>query len=145
MLRAANHLNVLGTGSDRMAGLGKGLERRAAEPVDRRARGGERQIRHERHRAGHVATEFAPLLRHAEHDILDRIWIDTASLNDGPHDGHGQLIAPHMAKHPSLGMRPADRGAAAGNDDGCGRRIAAVAWCVVSHDSHSVNGRPLLT
>ena len=126
MLDAADDLHVLGAGGDRVAGLGERLERRAAEPVDGRAGGGQRQPGHERRGAGDVAAQFPALLGRAEHDVLDRVLGDAAAVDDGPHDGGGQLVAADVAIQPALGVGPADRRAAAGDDDRRGGGI--VGW-----------------
>ena len=59
----------------------------------------------------------AALLRRAHDDVLDGGRIDTAPLDDAPHDGRGELVAADLAKEPALGMRAADRRADAGDDD----------------------------
>ena len=123
VLHAADHLHVLGAGGDRVAGLREGLERRAAEPVDRRAGRREGQVGHQADGAGHVAPQFAPLLRDPEEDVFDRRWIDPAPLHHGSHHRAGEVIAPHVAEDPALGMRAADGRAATGNHHGRGGGI----------------------
>ena len=124
VLHAAGHLHVLGAGRDRMGRAGDRLERGATEPIDRRAGSGQRQTRHQGRAPGHVAAKFAPLLRSAEDHVFDRGRIDTASLDHALHDGRGQFVAADVPEQAAVGMRPADRRAAAGDDDRRGVWIA---------------------
>ena len=119
VLHATDHLHVLRARGDRMAGLGKRLKRRATEPIDRRGGRRERQARHQRHGAGHVAPEFAPLLRGPEDDVFDCLRGDSAPLNDRPHHRSGEFVAADVAEDSLRRMRPADRGAAAADHDWC--------------------------
>jgi len=118
VLDAPDDLHVFGLCDDRMAGLCDRLQPRTAEPVDRGAGGGKRKVGHQGHRAGHVAAEFAPLLRGPEDQVLDRGGVDTAAFDGRLHHSDRQFIPPEMAKQAAGGMGSADCGATAGDDDG---------------------------
>ena len=118
VLDAADHLHVFCASGDGMAGLSDRLEGRSAESIHRGARDRKRQARHQGGAAGHVAAEFATLLRRAQHDILDCFGIDTAAVDCSADHRRGQLIAANPAKYATFGMGPTDRRAAAGDNDG---------------------------
>jgi len=120
VLHAPDHLDVFRPGRDRVARLRDRLERGTAKPVHRRAGHRKRQAGEQRRGPTDVAAEFAPLLRRAQHDVLDRLRIDAAAIHDGLHDRGGQFVAPDVPEQAALGMRLPDRRAAAGDHDGRG-------------------------
>ena len=70
------------------------LHRRAALPIDRRARHRLRPARHERRHPADVPALLAYLRDAAHLDVLDLGRIDVASLHEGVEDLPGELVGP---------------------------------------------------
>ena len=118
VLQAADDLHVLGIGQDRVRRLGERLQAAAAQAIDRRPAGLDRQPGHQADGAGDVESLLALLLRVAEHDVFDRGRIDAGALDERAHHGDGQIVGADVAKHALLRMGPANRRAATIDNDG---------------------------
>ena len=118
VLHTPGELDVGLAAADCLARACDRLEPRAAEPVDRASRHAKRQAGKQGGVAGHVAAEFAVLFGCAEEHVVDRGGVDTAATHGRRERGCGEFVAADVAEAAAGGMGAADRGAAAGDDDG---------------------------
>ena len=82
--RPADDLHVFAAGHDGVRSLVDRLQGRAAQPVDGRAAGRQRQAGHQADDAGDVHPLLALLLGVAHHDVFDLVGIDARCARPGP-------------------------------------------------------------
>jgi hypothetical protein len=118
VLQSADDLHVLGAGQHGVSRLVDRLQAAAAQAIDGRPADAGGQPGDQADDARDVETLLALLLRIAKDHVLNRRGINACALDQRSNDRRGQVVRPHIAKHAALGMRPADRGATAINDNG---------------------------
>ena len=109
MFQAADDLHVFKAGDDRVGRLVDGLQAAAAKTIDGGPAGGDRQAGQEGDGAGGVQPLLARLLRVAQYHVLDLGRVDASPLDQSPHAGGGQVVAPHVAEPAFFLVRPANR------------------------------------